>query len=291
MTDAGKAMYSLFSEMLMEHLAMGGKYHHRMLSVPAVNGNNNRNYFGNSREPFTLFLAGERIYVMTAAEDVHAVNINTEQLTFDGYVKDMMNAFGATNSAIVKMFENPPNHIQHLPGLQPNPSCKPLAHMAEAMIRAQLHPGKHLDDLQGIFLNNIHKTMTWQSMPQKIVWSSLPGSRKVSLLEWTRDALLGGATTAFFGPTLLELEPCLFDSFFTFDDKSWKLTYKIPQPWSNDMRAAKNKAQNALTAYFNLPKHKRTGECWLVRSLEAELRARQIESPDIAAYFMMIFWV
>ena len=54
------------------------------------------------------------------------------------------------------------------------------------------------------------------------------------------------------------------------------------------MRVAKDKAQNALTAYFNLPKHKRTGECWLVRSLEAELRARQI---DIAANFMMIFWV
>lgn len=199
-----------------------------MCSASAVIGNNNRNYFGNSREPFTLILAGERVYVMTAAEDVHAVNVNTEQLTFDGYVKDMMNAFGATNSAIVKMFETPSNHIQYLPGLQHNPSCKPLAHVAEAMIRAQLHPGKHLDDLQGIFLNNIHKAMTWQSMPQNIVQSSLAGSRKVSLLEWTRNALLAGATTAFFGPSLLELEPFLFDSFFTFDDKSWKLTYKIP---------------------------------------------------------------
>ena len=233
---------------------------------------------------------------MTSAEDVNATNNNTTQLTFDPYMKDMMLSFGATPTAVDKMFEIPPKrNPAEQSMLEPNPSQKPLAHLAEAMIRTQLHPGKHLDDLQGIFLQRIHDLVSWESLtPHTYTQSKLhtkSTSREVSLLEWTRNSLLEGATTAFFGKALKEIEPHLFDNFFEFDDKSWKLTYKVPPPWCNDMVTAKETAQKALTKYFELPRDKRTGECWLVRALEDELRDRHIGSSDIAAYFMMIYWV
>jgi hypothetical protein len=206
-------------------------------------------------------------------------------------MKDMMNSFGATPAAVEKMFQSPPVRASKRSVLAPHLAQKPMAHVAEAMIRLQLHPGKHLDDLQGVFLRRLHNSVSWDSMSTRVTLSSVPGIREVSLLEWTRTSLLEGATTAFFGETLLNIEPKLFDSFFEFDDKSWKLTYKVPAPWCNDMVAAKKTAQKALTQYFDIPKAQRMGECWLVRALETELRALDVESPDIAAYFMMIYWV
>lgn len=128
-------------------------------------------------------------------------------------------------------------------------------------------------------------------MSNKVVLSSTADQRTVSLLQWTRDTLLDGATTAFFGNALLKIEPNLFESFSDFDDNSWKLTYRIPRPWSNDMYAAKQKAQNALATYFALPKEQRPGETWMVRTLETEMRGLGIESPDIAAFLMMVYWV
>lgn len=228
---------------------------------------------------------------MTAAEDVQTANNNTAQLTFDPYMRDMMVSFGATPVAVDKMFETPPAEAPKQSMLEPNPSRKPLAHLAEQMIRVQLHPGKQLDDLQEIFLAKIHDLVGWDSMPPSTVLSSTLNCRVVSLLEWTRKSLLEGATTAFFGEALLKIEPNLFNNFFEFDDQSWKLTYKIPPPWCNDMIAAKKAAQDALTLYFEMPRDKRTGECWLVRALEDELKAREVKPPDIAAYFMMVYWV
>ncbi|ESZ91021.1 putative cytochrome P450 [Sclerotinia borealis F-4128] len=248
-----------------------------------------RNYFKNTREPFAIIAAGETLYIITCVSAVSEVYRNIEQLTFDDYITDMMISFGASSKAIKTMWNPPSATLKRPEGAGPGKQA--LAHVAETLIRQQLQPGKNLDRLQDIFLNSVHRSMTWEHMASKAVLSSQQNMRTVSLLEWTREALLEGATEAFFGPTLLEIEPKLFESFFTFDDLSWKLTYRIPSPWSNDMKAAKATAQNALTRYFQMPKKQRPGACWLVETLETEMRAVDIEPVDIAAYLMMIYWV
>lgn len=227
---------------------------------------------------------------MTSAEDVSAVYKNIEQLTFDDYIKDMMVHFGASSLAIDKMWQVPKDGRYSITG-QPNPLRKPLAQFSEGFHKQQLHPGGRLETLQNTFLGNIHTSLTWKNMSDKVVLSSTNDERTVSVLEWTREVLMDAATRSFFGDALLKIEPKLFESFFAFDDNSWKLTYKIPRPWSNDMYAAKQKGQDALATYFALPKEQRQGEAWVIRTLEAEMRGVGIESPDIAAFLMMIYWV
>ena len=102
---------------------------------------------------------------------------------------------------------------------------------------------------------------------------------------------MDSATRAFFGDRLLELEPELLQSFFDFDDNSWKLTYKLPGFLSKEVTAAKQKGIDALTRYFQLAKEERPGEAWLVRTLEAEMRHVGIQEPDIAAFIMIFYWV
>lgn len=228
---------------------------------------------------------------MTSSETASAVFKDTEHLTFDDYVRDMMLQFGATPEAVAKMWQVPTNDRLHTPGLQPNPRSKSFVHLSEVLYRQQLHPGEKLNNLQHVLLSHIDKTLSWETDLKKVVISSTPIEKTVSLLEWTRQVLLDGATRAFFGSKLREIEPGLFETFFYFDDNSWKLTYKIPRYWSNDVYAAKQKAQDALRIYFELPKEQRCGEAWIIRTLETELRGLGVNEPDIAAIMMMIFWV
>lgn len=81
---------------------------------------------------------------------------------------------------------------------------------------------------------NIHQSLGWDCIPSNITRSSTSDTKTLSLLGWCREILLDSATRSFFGDRLLEVEPDLFETFFDFDDNSWKLTYKLPRFMSQD---------------------------------------------------------
>lgn len=56
----------------------------------------NREYYRNTRDPFTIVVAGQKLCVITSSQDVHAVYKNSSTLTFDDYIRDMMLSFGMT---------------------------------------------------------------------------------------------------------------------------------------------------------------------------------------------------
>jgi hypothetical protein len=230
---------------------------------------------------------------LTSAADAAAMSKNTQELVFDDYVKAMMASMGSSETGISKMWETRlPSKIGY-----PNPFGKPLGQLSEEIFRKQLHPGNHLNELQHRFLSNIHLSLTAENLwnnrrDRKIALSSsLDCKCKVSLLQWVQATLLEGATNAFFGEALLARNPGLLDDFSEFDERSWQLSYKIPRPWSNKMQMAKQSSLDALTAYFKSPSDERPGSCWLVQTLEKEMRAASIGEADIAANLMMAYWV
>jgi hypothetical protein len=251
----------------------------------------NREYFQNTREPFTVTIAGTKLCIMTSPEDASAVLKNVQNLTFDVHIKHMMIQFGSTPEAVDKMWQTPTDHHLSSSDRQPNPRPKAHVNLWENLLRQQLQPGEKLNKLLDVFLGNIDKSLAWETMTEKIAISTTENERTVSLLEWTRQVLLEGATRAFFGDKLQEIEPNLFEYFFYFDDNSWKFIYKLPRYWSKDVYAAKGKCQDALKTYFCLPQEQRPGEAWLIRTLESEFRGLGIDDSDIAASIMMIFWV
>ena len=250
-----------------------------------------RKYFGDTREPFALTLAGQTIYVLTSPQDVTAAYKDTTCLTFDNFIRDTMVIFGASDSAVNKMWSAPSKSAPGSTKRKINPLHKPLAHLGEDLYRHQLLPGKELEPLQSVLLGRIHEMLHWKAMSTGITLSHNNDQKVVSLLGWCREVLMDSATKAFFGDRLLQIDPTLFQSFFDFDDDSWKLTYHFPHCLSRDMYAAKQRAVNALTTYFRLPQEDRPGESWLVRTLESEMRDQGIQEPDIAAFVMMTYWV
>lgn len=251
-----------------------------------------RLYFRNTFEPWGLTIAGQQIYVVTSPADVSAVYKNVKQLTFDDYIEDMMLRFGTSRSAVDTMLQKPDALKQPSSDLQPNPTKNSLLQICQSLYHQALCPGEKLETLQDNLLGIIDKSLTWESMtPTAILSSASAPYRTVSLLCWTKNVLLDGATKAFFGNRLIELEPKLYENFGYFDDNSWKFTYNLPRVWSSDVYNAKGVAQDAMKAYLDLPKEQRPGAAWLIQSMEAEMRARGIGSSDIAALFVMTFWV
>lgn len=256
-----------------------------------------REYFRDTRMPFSMTLMGQKLYVLTSPQDVTQVTKDTSSFTFDEYIRDIMVAFDATPSAVESMWRKP--FSNNAPS-QANPFLKVLGHLGEDLYRQQLNPGKRLDALESPFFQIIDDSLTWKNISETCMvacpdsfapTSKDPDVKTVSLLKWTRQVLLHAATTAFFGPTLLEIAPDIFRNFFDFDDNSWKLTYKVPRIFAKEMEAAKASTVDALTAYFALPIERRPGAAWLIRTLESEMRNVDIGDRDIARFIMMLYWV
>ena len=50
---------------------------------------NARLYFGNTRQPFSLTVMGEELYIVTSPEDVSAVYRNIKALDFDPFIHNV----------------------------------------------------------------------------------------------------------------------------------------------------------------------------------------------------------
>lgn len=229
---------------------------------------------------------------MTSPEDISKIYRNTEELTTDTHIRHTLVSLGASSSAVDKWI--PPrlskDHNNHaMDGLTSN--VIDFTHLGSRICQQQLLPGKELDVLQKVFMNNIHKSLHWRSISPKITLASTSETKTVSLLGWSQEVLLESATRAFFGDQLLELSPDLFQSFYAFDACSWKIHYGYPKFLSTDLYAARDKIIEALTAYFRLPKAKRPGAAFVVDRLEDEMRRLEIGDEDIAALTMPLYWV
>lgn len=161
------------------------------------------------------------------------------------------------------------------------------------LFRTMLNQGRFADKLLDVLLGTIHTRMTWEQIPE---WMILDRSKaqdvcEVSLLKWSQHVLLEGATRSFFGDALLEVEPNLFDSFYEFDDSSWKLPYNIPDIFAGDVKRSKTTAERALTRYFEMPKEKRADASKLVQEIEAVLVSAGIAPKDMGVLVLMFYWV
>ena len=254
-----------------------------------------REYFHNTRRPFRLTLAGEVFYVLTSPHDVAAVYKETESLTFDQFVRDIMVAFGASPGAIEKMWLLPSNDKHGFNAQVENPSQKCLAQLTRDFHKQQLHPGQNQRSLSEKFQGYIEESLRWDSMStrpnDKYILRSSEMSKEISLKGWCADVLLNAATRAFYGESLLQNQPDLFRDFFDFDDNSWMLMYRYPRFMATSMYQAKDAAIDALTKYFATPKGSRRGEAWFIRTLEAEQRQLGIDDRDIATLNLMVYWV
>ena len=254
-----------------------------------------RTYFGNTRQPFSITVVGEELYIVTSPEDVSAVYKKSQALSFDPFINNVTMAFGATRANADKMLETPLRSIEG--GLGTNTSdnssrSKSFMEQSHDNYKLQLHPGHKLDELQAAFLDRIDSALQFHNISPKITrFSPSPHTKGVSLFDWTSEVLLDTATRAFFGNILLDdVQPDLLDSFFIFDDESWKLNYQYPRFAAKQMHAAKDKSIAAFERYFSLSRSSRPGAAWIITTLEDDMRALGMDTQQIASMIFLVYW-
>ena len=234
-----------------------------------------RLYFGDSRETFALTIAGERLYIVTAPQDVTEIYKNTKTLTFDEYACDVTKSIGVSDDGIAKLWK-PPGEIGN------DRLHKALAHAAEDYYREQLLPGPQLDILWKHALGDIASSIRWDNLSGSR-FNRAEKSKSLSLLEWTSGVLLKSVVKAFFGDGLLQMDPQLLQNFAAFDKESWKLIYKLPRGVAKDMYDARDKMVRSVEAYLRLPQNQRSEATWLIKKLEVEAGKASLDVQDLTA--------
>lgn len=221
-------------------------------------------------------MANQTLYVVTSTQDISTIYRNTASLDFVDFPRNVLMALGASESAIDKWESkvHDPNVISLIP--EDNKG------IGEILFRQQLLPGSEFETVQKVFMGSIHESLRWDNISSNAILPMTQNTRKISLLKWTRQVLLDSATRTFFGDALLKIEPDLSQIFCEFDDDSWQLHYKYPRFLSKRMHTARDRIASALVMYFRLPKEHRQNEAWITRSLEFEMRRRDIDDRDIA---------
>lgn len=236
-------------------------------------------------------MGGEKLYVLTAPEDVAEAFKNTDSLEFDGFIADMLLSFGATSSGVARIFHHPSPGGSGSPIGVVNLRSKSLAHLSEDLYKQQLLPGERLDKLAGRLIQSIDESLQWERMPHLYHPQSFSREMNISLMKWCGDILIDATITSLFGPRIYQIDPNIAQNFFDFNEDAWKLLFRYPRLAARKMYTAKKNLIDAFEVYFQLPKEQRTDSAWLVQELEAQQRHLGIGDRDIATMGLMLLWV
>ena len=154
--------------------------------------------------------------------------------------------------------------------------------------KQQLQPGDKLEVLETKILRSLTKSI--DTLYEKCISLSSKEKTTISILQWTKAALLDAGTAALYGDQLIDIEPDFIQHFSAFDHNSWMLLYHYPKFLSDPVNIPKRKVLEAFTAYFELPVEKRRGVAEFLQTIEAEQRKISLDNRDIASSAFIFYF-
>ena len=239
-----------------------------------------------------ITVGGLKMCIATSPSDISAIYKDTENLSFDPFMKEMLRRVGVSSATIAKWIPDSSEPCASGPRDGPRPSIREISHVGQKLCRQQLLPGKEFDIFSTKLINDIEQSLQWDKISRGITLSSTNTTKRVSLIGWCREVLIVSATRSIFSEHLLQIDAHLIDSFYTFDAASWKAFFKFPRFLSRDMDAGKDRILHALSKYFSVPKDERKGESWLISNLETEMiKVGITDVAEMASIVMPLYWV
>ncbi len=248
----------------------------------------NRQYFKYTREPYSVWIAGMRIYICPSPDDVAGLYRNTTTVSYHNIIKDMYRWIGISQDGFEKMFTLDESAKHNLDMGHPQAP----AIMVNEYHRRQTKPGELFDDLLHKRtiprVNESLKALSDGSNPS-IIQKSADGIT-VSLLRLCMDLFLRGSTTSFLGKKIWEVNPDLLDSFMVWERTNWKYMFQMPDIISGDMLGARDDIINTFVKYLRIPAEERSDSNYFVKSTETMMRDVGCSEEDMARVLMLHFW-
>ncbi len=234
--------------------------------------------------------------IVRSTQDVAIMWKRTVAFTFDPFVQNVMKAFGLNHTSIEYMFNDDPAHLVPMEAhsssmlAADNPSSKCYFHLQKDWLRAQLHPGENLKDIQYKYAVHLMDSLAWNNLSDQFTISSTGNEKLISLKSFTRQILGTCAMKAFFGKELFEASPAFWSHYQNFEDASWKVFFNYPRLLARSLHQVKDHALDDLIKYFALPAEQRPGLVLLFRTMDTELTNLGLDPRDRAGMMMLIVW-
>lgn len=236
-------------------------------------------------------MAGQKIYVLTSPHDITEAHKLTDSLIYEPILRDLMIDFGTSKEAMHLMWMSPADYETKSTSKVPNPQQKCLVLLYRDMIKVQIQPGPKLDEIGKRFIDSISASTKWEAMTCEYILKDTSGKRMVSLKDWCANVIVGSASTAFFGGSLLKDHTSLLKDFLHYDDHSWMLMFRYPRFLAPAMYRSMDSAIEAFSIFFQTPLDRRQGASWFIRALEEEKTSINMDDWDMGVLVFMSYWV
>lgn len=235
-----------------------------------------REYFGNTREVFSVTVMGEVLYVVTSPSDVQLM-YKEPKLSFEAVISAIMGDFGCTPDTLHKMFDKegkPKNWMD----------------VSHDDFKLQMHPGDKFETLNASFLRNIESWMHWDRITGFPIISESTSStyKTVSLWKWCYTVLCDSATRSMFGDAIFEAYPDMLQNFYSFDEEGWKLPFKYPEFAAKTLYRTLERSKMAFADFLALPKEQRQDSSWIVKRLEDGMNEMGIKDPAQSSVMLLV---
>jgi hypothetical protein len=241
-----------------------------------------RKYFGPSREPFAMMVAGETIYVATSPEDIGGVWRNSKTISLNPITMNMYVMGGLSEKSRKSMFQ------QH-PTARYNAENARL--LTPTQMTIELFAGPRLDSLvKDRMLPMIFKKLDIADPGNQAVMSRSGDSAVISLRQLCVDTFITEATEAFYGPALLKGSPGLISGFLDWEYNNWKFLFMIPDAFAQDMLKSKKTIIGAFADYYRQPRSERPGAIYFVQGLEDMLRDAGLTDDEMGMLTLLHYW-
>lgn len=245
------------------------------------------------RSIFALCLAGETIYVVTNPKDVSAIYKTTTTLAFDVFISDLMLQCGAAAKTVQKMCQEPPSYPLEKTKTGLNPMNKSLLKLAIDFHHQQLLPGpdSHEQDITQSFVETIKVLLRWDRITQNVQLAPQGTGFEVSLLQLCGNVLIEAGARTYWGSRLWELDSDSLKSFYALDKGMWKILFRYPKYFSQEVIKTRDHITDVLTRYYEIPQSQRQDVAWFTTAMETESRAAGLDEREMAACIMIIYFV
>lgn len=243
-----------------------------------------RNYFGRTREPFSIIVAGTKYYVITSPADASEFYANVSTLAWDGFLNETLMGFSVEVSRLPILWQKP------LTSSTINPNSKCLIHLTQDLYKQHLLPGPTFSTLVGNFTSALRQIMTWEQLSARFGLADGPETRKVSLYDLCSIIMIDATQMTLFDNILFTIDPTMTHRMRTFTDELWKLMYPSRFLDSKEVTDVWKQFTKAFLIYQRLPKELRKGESWLLTTLIDYYKMLAINEDDSAAMLVMVYW-
>lgn len=247
-----------------------------------------RKYFKNNTDPYSVWLFGARVYILTDPNDVANMYKNTATISYHSMIEQMHYMIECSQDGIDKLFAHDPS-AKHNIG---KGTVMVAALRTNDFHRDQLYPGPHLDDLYDgrivpYIWNTIKRRPNAIENPTRI---DMRDGTPVSLMALMVDVFDGGITSAFFGAGIWKVNPALLRDFMTWEVTNWKWTFQLPKFMSGDMIKSKDAIINTFVKWLQLPVEERQDRAYFPKAMEEMMRDIGVSEEDMAKTIMLHFW-